>query len=58
MTYKQIEASREARLWIGQVIVPAAVGVAMVLSKPEARDFVKEKYNSLKEKISTKFHKN
>ena len=23
MTYKQIEASRELRLWIGQVIVPA-----------------------------------
>lgn len=23
MTYKQIEASREARLWIGQIIVPA-----------------------------------
>ena len=24
MTYKQIEASREVRLWIGQIIVPAA----------------------------------
>lgn len=57
MTYKQIEASREARLWIGQVIVPAAVGIAMVLAKPEARDFAKKKYNSIKDKVKTKFHK-
>lgn len=57
MTYKQIEASREARLWIGQVIVPAAVGIAMVLSKPEARDFAKQKYNSVKDKVKAKFHK-
>ena len=30
MTWKQIEASREARLWIGQVIVPAVVGIMAV----------------------------
>ena len=35
MTWKQIEASREARLWIGQVIVPAVVGIMAV--SPEAR---------------------
>ena len=28
MTYKQIEASRELRLWIGQVIVPAVRNAA------------------------------
>lgn len=31
MTYKQIEASREARLWIGQIIVPAASVVVATL---------------------------
>ena len=41
MTYKQIEASREARLWIGQVIVPA----------------VTTKFNSVKESIKKKFKK-
>ena len=30
MTYKQIEASRELRLWIGQVIVPAVSVTAVV----------------------------
>ena len=33
MTYKQIEASREMRLWIGQVIVPAAVAAVAIASK-------------------------
>ena len=40
MTWKQIEASREARLWIGQVIVPAVVGIMAV--SPEARQTVKK----------------
>ena len=30
MTYKQIEASRELRLWIGQVIVPTVSVTAVV----------------------------
>ena len=30
MTYKQIEASREMRLWIGQVIVPAAAAAIAI----------------------------
>ena len=45
MTYKQIEASREARLWIGQIIVPA---VGLALAFPEARDWVKEKIEDVK----------
>ena len=36
MTYKQIEASRELRLWIGQVIVPAVtMAVASASTKLE-----------------------
>lgn len=45
MTYKQIEASREARLWIGQIIVPA-VGLALAI--PESREWVKDKIEKLK----------
>jgi len=48
MTYRQIEASREIRLWIGQVIVPIAVGVIML--DEDKRDAVKEKFSKMKDK--------
>ena len=48
MTYKQIEASREARLWIGQVIVPAATAVAIAMANPELRRKTAEKMNNIK----------
>lgn len=38
MTYKQIEASRELRLWIGQVIVPAVTMAVALASIPEVRN--------------------
>ena len=44
MTYKQIEASREARLWIGQVIVPAVTCVTIAMANPEVRKAVTTKF--------------
>lgn len=55
MTWKQLEASREARLWIGQVIIPAAVGVMAV--SPEVRQTVKTKYVQVKNTIRRKLGK-
>ena len=55
MTWKQIEASREARLWIGQLIVPAVVGIMAV--SPEARQTVKAKYVQVKNTIRRKLEK-
>lgn len=55
MTYKQIEASRETRLWIGQVIVPA-VALIMAVS-PEARQAVAEKAARIKQTVKNKFRK-
>lgn len=55
MTYKQIEASREVRLWIGQVIVPATAMVMAV--SPEARQAVVNKATSIKNSIKRKFRK-
>ena len=55
MTWKQLEASREARLWIGQVIVPAVVGIMAV--SPEARQKVKTKYAQAKNTIRRKLEK-
>lgn len=54
MTYKQIEASRELRLWIGQVIVPTVTGAIVALQVPEVR----AKADELKNRIKTKFKKN
>lgn len=57
MKYKHIEASREARLWIGQVIVPAVVGGVMLLSNPEIRTQAVEMKNKLVGNIKSKFQK-
>lgn len=57
MKYKHIEASREVRLWIGQVIVPAVVGGLMIFSNPEAREWVGDKASAAKTAIKNKFHR-
>ena len=57
MTYKQIEASREARLWIGQIIVPAATAVGGIMMIPEVREAVKAKAIEIKKKADDKLKK-
>lgn len=57
MTYKQIEASREARLWISQVIVPTALIVGSLLTVPEVRTAVADKSKQVKESIKAKLKK-
>ena len=57
MTYKQIEASREMRLWIGQVIVPAVTAAIAIASNPQTRNYVSKKYNNLKSRIQQKIKK-
>lgn len=54
MTYKQIEASREARLWIGQIVVPAVTLAATTLAIPEVRAAVAAKAKSMKQSIEQK----
>lgn len=54
MTYKQIEASRELRLWIGQVIVPVVSVSAVLLSNPNVRKATSEKLEGIKNKIRTR----
>ena len=57
MTYKQIEACREVRLWIGQVIVPAVMAGVMLMSIPITRDFIVDKSTVVKNKFKTMFKK-
>ena len=51
MTYKQIEASREMRLWIGQVIIPAIGFGAMIATNPEAKRAFADRVDRAKESI-------
>ena len=58
MTYKQIETSREIRLWITQVILPAVgIGTVLVTTVPEFREAVVTKAKNVKDKIDAKLHK-
>ncbi len=58
MTFKQIETSREIRLWIGQVIVPAVTtAFAIFYMNPELRYKAADKVNEVKHNIKTKFKK-
>ena len=55
MTYKQVEASREARLWLTQIVLPIVVVTMLV---PEARKAVVAKVKQAKKNIETAFKKN
>lgn len=57
MKYKHIEACREARLWIGQIIVPAVVGGIMIMSNDQVRSYVNRKIDNTKNFVKDKFHK-
>lgn len=57
MTYRQIESSRERRLWITQVVMPTALVAAAILGNKEVRENLKDKATDLKEKIKAKINK-
>lgn len=57
MTRKQLEASRERRLWLGQVILPA-IGLGwMAMKNPEVNYKVKRTASNVKQKIKDLVHK-
>ena len=57
MTYKQIEASREVRLWIGQIIVPAITVGVTLLAIPDVRQAISAKARNVKQNIERKIKK-
>lgn len=57
MTRRQIDASRERRLWLSQVIMPALTLAATTMAIPEVRELVKTKAIDLKQKIEARFKK-
>lgn len=52
---KHVDASRELRLWIVQVIVPTMI---FMTAYPEARMWVVDKFNNGKSKIKEKLNVN
>lgn len=53
--YLRFERSRNARLWITEVVIPL-VGIAVVVaSNPASREFVTNAGNKLKNKIKKVF---
>lgn len=58
MTKRQkIDAAREARLWVSQIIIPAATVFATVMTIPEVRQNVTIKYQEVKQNLKSKFKK-
>lgn len=53
MKRNTIDTSREARLWIGQVFIPAITCAAIALSN----DKVRAKASDIKNKVISKFKK-
>ncbi len=51
MTNKQIETSREIRLWIGQVLIPAVGVSAALFSNPQIRYAASQKLGNIKQSI-------
>ena len=52
MKRKNIEAAREVRLWIGQIVVPAVTLAATTLAIPEVRQAVAAKASEWKDSIN------
>lgn len=57
MTYKQIEASRELRLWLTQIGIPMVGGILYLEAHPEIKVSIKMKASMLKNQIKSKFEK-
>ena len=53
MTNRQIETSREIRLWIRDIIVPSiGVGATILWLHPEIKDNIKSKIDEVKSKFN------
>lgn len=49
---KHIDAARETRLWISNLIIPAATAVILIVSNPDARRWVGTKFRNMKTRFS------
>lgn len=54
MKRMNVEAAREARLWITRVIFPTVVVSWLVLSQPEVRETIKRTLSGVGQRFSTR----
>ena len=57
MTRRQIDSSRERRLWLGQVIIPTLTLIITAMSIPEVRETTKVTAKEIKRKIENRCKK-
>lgn len=57
MTRRQIDASRERRLWLSQIVIPTVTLAVTAMTIPEVRDAVKLKACEWKQKIQNRMNK-
>lgn len=57
MTRRQIDASRERRLWLSQIVIPTVTLAVTTMAIPEVRDAVKLKACEWKQKIQNRMKK-
>lgn len=53
--WAKIERSREARLWLTQILIPTVGTGLMVWSNPESREFIKTKWIQGKTWVADRF---
>lgn len=51
-TWKQIETSRERRLWFTQVIMPTIIIGGIIVTNPKVKSSIKTTINKVKAKIN------
>lgn len=54
-TWKEIENSRDARLWVTQVLIPIAGGVVYWMSDADRREATVKAFNTAKERLHETF---
>lgn len=54
MKQKNIDAMREVRLWIRDIIIPASIAIIYVKSDPKTEQYLNDKW----ENFANKFRKN
>lgn len=52
--WARIEESRERRLWLTQILIPAVGTGIMVWSNPDSQRFLKEKFGKFKDLLKYK----
>lgn len=57
MTRRQIDAIRERRLWLSQIVIPTVTLAVTAMTIPEVRDAVKLKACEWKQKIQNRMKK-